>query len=225
MSLAPGPLPATCPASWGNLAFPIVRGDPPTHYFSRSCNPPPPPSLHRFHPYSAPPGVKRSYGPPMNSYPPYVPPLSAATTTFAHTLYADPMSLPPLPQHLPPPPVRRGRVLEQAPGPATHGVPNTPGSAAFPPAAVLPRHPELVAHAAFAVALEAKRKRIMQWALEVSSADACAPEVDTARVGSHPGSARSIRGTRSKADDEVFQSSLEDDAAVDAAARRRRLDD
>jgi hypothetical protein len=92
----------------------------------------------------------------------------------------------------------------------------------LPPAAVLPRHPELVAHAEFINALERKRKRILQWAQDVSSAGAGPPEADADLIDG--GSARSRRGVRSRSGDPVFIPSDEDDAAVDAAARARRID-
>jgi hypothetical protein len=221
------------------LHFPVVRGDHVSYHYSRSCYPPPPPASHRYHPYTTLPAAKRVNGPPASPYslpPNYTQPHSAATTTFAfaHGPHGELMTLPPLPQQLPPPTFVHGRgvagpVLISVPVAmlAQPSVPNRSSSSALPPAAVLPRHPELVAHAAFTAALESKRRRIMQWALEVSSAGAGAPQVDGDLLGPGSGSTRSLRGTRSARvdDDLVFQPSAEDDAAIDAAARARRLDD
>jgi hypothetical protein len=118
---------------------------------------------------------------------------------------------------LPPAPIRSGRCAPPPPLAPLSGLPTPPASATLPPAAVLPRHPELVAHAAFAAALEVKRKRIIQWAADVRRSDAGDPE-DPSLLDGHRG-----RG-QSRARTGEYEYNADDEAAEEAAARARRID-
>jgi hypothetical protein len=197
--------------------------------------PPAPGTAQRYHPYPV-PGGRHPIG-RAQTMPTFLPTLGApqGSAPCAGPFYAWPA-----PPGFLPVPVPLGMPLlfgaPWAAGAGAGGLPSPlsapPGALRMPllppPAAVLPRHPQLVAHAQFVQSLQEKRTRIVRWARDVSAAGAGEPDPETrasrgaprrSRTGARR-EARSRRGLRPEdrvpaSDDEPSEAELDGSEADD----------